>query len=188
MNTLRRQPYVESTFADALSAGCNIVQPLLGGEWCRVIVARGHAKVLTYNFHSSTDTDTTRSLSDFACNPEACCYLIGDYFGPPRSVQKIVIWDCWSICKVEEEGPRLHETPIWDMSYRDRFSFAKMQVKLIGAPLSIVPNFPIGEAQNVWDNNDEPHWRGVVYRNSMATAKASIRLQRKYPSMPGTLP
>lgn len=177
---LTRQTYQTSTLADAIAAGCDIVQPKYSRLWCRVEVSRGTVRIY----------DDFREELHFAdgVNESACCTLIGNYFGPPACPGiKVVVWDCWSLCQQPLDVVRLEENSLETFSYRDRFAFVKQQLHLLNLPwLTAVKNFPITAAPDLWDSPNAETC-GLVFRRSRDAVGATLFVARKYEGMPGGL-
>ena len=173
---LTPQTYRQSSLHDALADGCDIVQPKIAGQWVRVVVSRGLGRVY------SQEGD---QLFTFDTHQKACCMLIGDLIGPPRyhTTPYIVVWDCWSICQEDPESVRLEDTNLEGFTYRNRFSFLKLQARLIGPPLQVIQNFPIGQAEKLW-SEIPPRCCGLVYRRSTDVVKSELRVMRWYENMP----
>lgn len=175
MRTIPQQ-VTTSTLAEALAAGCDIVQPKLRGLWCRVEVTQGRATVYSPSNEELTYFDVA--------NPDVFCTLIGDYFGPPRhELSKIIAWDCWALGEVSGESPRPVWVDITMYSYRDRFAFLKQRQFLIGLPVQVIKNYPISAVHDLWTNPNED-FCGVVFRCSRDPVTVPVRVQRKYKEVP----
>jgi hypothetical protein len=174
-----RLDILPSTLAEAVAAGCDIVQPKLRGLWCRVVVSRGSARVYSTKDEELTYFDVPKD------NVHAV--FVGDYFGPPRhELSKIVVWDCWSIGDDDPEGARPVWTDLKTYSYRDRFAFMKVSHSQIGLPLHVIKNYPITNAHILW-SDPNPDWCGLVFRSSKDPVRVPVRVCRRYDEAPRAL-
>ncbi len=167
-----RQEYHDSTLTEALASGCDIVQPKLRGLWVRIEVARG----LVNLFHHD---DTLHSTHDTP-NDDILCTLVGDFLNPSQ----IVVWDCWMIGSNADVRPSREDVTM--LHYRDRFAFAKQQVTLLGALFTLVKNYPISRAHELW-SHDELSWCGLILRCSRDPVGLPLRVVRKYKEAPREL-
>ncbi len=173
---LTPQPCVESTLYSALAAGCDIVQPKLLGEWCRVVISRGLGRVYDARGRELRFFDMT--------NGELCGTLVGQYL---HSTNSIVVTDCWEVCEEATEATGIEYTPLVDFGYRQRFSYAKLLVESIGAPLSIIKNYPISQSVVLWQDETLP-MNGLVFRWSQAKVGGMpLMVARRYKELPGEL-
>lgn len=172
---LTPQTYITTPLEEAIRSGCNLVQPKYSGRWCRIVISRGLARVYDVNKEFLCAWDTPF---------EACCMLVGDFFSEDR----IIAWDCWSICEQPKDALRLEDTSLETFGYRDRYAFLMQQVGRVQAPLKLPQNYPIAQAQDVWDKLDPEETCGLIYRRASDPVKSPIRVARKYKEMPGGLP
>lgn len=163
---------IDSTYADAVSAGCNIVQAKAKGEPCRVRISGGKGKVMGYNSETRLTLDVE--------NPALDCVLYGALFAKglfPHSF--ILLIDCFVV-----NGEDLSEK-----GYRDRFAHLRDQASQTSHPMfKLVANYPIDQAAGLWDKLDLTYSNGLVYRKSTDPVEAPLYISRKYPAVPGGLP
>lgn len=177
------QDVVNSTYADAVAAGCDMVQHKLRGRWGRLVLSRGSARVYG---------PTGDLLTDFSItNQEKVCVLIGDLYTPPLhpSVQ-FVVWDCWATGSEDGDTLRPDFVEIDRYPYRDRLGIAKQIVQHLGTPFFSIKSYRIADAQALWSALPlEPDkYSGLVYRKSSDPASVPVRVSRWYKEMPGGLP
>lgn len=167
-------PFVceDSTYAQAVAAGCNLVQAKATGEPCRIRISGGKAKVTGYNGAPRIAFDVE--------NTSMNCVLYGAIFAKGRFPNPfILIIDCFIV-----DGQ-----DVTDQTYRERFAHAKSQLAFTSHPmLRLVSNYPIEQAASLWEHLDPVYSNGLVYRRSTDKIDAILLISRKYPEMPGGLP
>lgn len=171
---------IESTYAQAVAAGCDIVQYKYKGLQCRCVISRGYARI--YDPWGSDFTSFTIE------NNNACCTLLGDYFGPPRhQLSWITVYDCLEVGQQDPEHVALDWRDIRTFSYRDRFAFVRQQLDMVGLPFKPVKNYPINMSNDLW-NSPAEHTNGLIWRRSKDSALHPVYIARRYDEMPGGLP
>lgn len=169
------QKYVTSTYADAMAAGCGIVQPMYRGIWCRIDVALGFARC----YDSREELFATVDVADRG----NVCTLIGTYPVPITETPKVIhVWDCWEIGEYSEHW-RPERTNLTRFSWRDRFAFANQQVGRLGMPFVVTRNYKIDTAPTVWTNLDDTA-SGLVYRVATDPVGTVLRVARRYRENP----
>jgi hypothetical protein len=171
---LKEYPYsiIETTFADAQAAGCDLVQAKATGEPGRIRFSGGKARVTGYDKSVRLSFD----VDDLAID----CVLYGHLFPRehfPRHFFLVI--DAFAV------GGQT----IIDQGYRSRFAYAKTLVASVNHPLlKLVANYPIDKASDLWDHLDPVYANGLVYRKSTDDASSPIRITRKHRERPGGLP
>lgn len=171
----------ETTYANAVAEGYDIVQIKLKGEPCRIVIAKGEVRVYGYN---------DQPIKDFVItNQTACCVFLGAFFPGFYKSTMIFIIDCIEIGQIPEDYPHISWTSLFDFSYRDRFAFVKQQLSLMDVPfMKAVGNYPINTAADLWTKLDPEATCGVVYRQSKGKINAPVLVTRKYSEIIGGLP
>ena len=177
------QDVVNSTYADALASGCDMVQYKYKGRWGRLVLSRGQARVYGPTGDILTEFGTT--------NDNLVCVLIGDLFAPPLFPQlHFTVWDCWATGSEEGDTLRPDFISIDRYPYRDRLGIAKQVVAQLGSNFNIVKSYQIVNAPKLWNAlpASGDMCSGLIYRKSSDPVSMPVRVARWYKEMPGELP
>lgn len=154
---LDRQDYKDGTIELAVENGYDCVQLKYDGWWCRLTVAAGE-----FTMHSRTN----RLVKSGAARPGFEGTFIGEYmFGTnwaqhPTRNEKLFLFDCWGL------GKHYLSTA----TYRDRYMLLKTQAPYLPDWMSILPVYPISQAQTLWKEQVENgEYEGLVFRRRLGT-------------------
>lgn len=160
-----RQNYKDTTYQEALQAGCDMFQLKYDGWWVRNGLRAGVGTVFT---------DTNRELPKFAFNTPAnpiTADLIGELMHGTNWAQKQelkgkqFIYDIW----------HLNGTDLESMSYRDRYALLKTVMPFMPLGFMRVPNFPMTQYDNIWNTFVAcGGYEGVVFRRTSDTVGATL--------------
>lgn len=156
-----RQIYKDSSIAEAIAKRCDCVQLKWDGWWSRIELANGFAR-----FYSRTN----RLFKELEL-PAATDFnhvLIGEHMQgtqwsqEPGRLGRTIIFDCW-MCGGQD---------VTEIDYRSRYSLAKSIVRQLPETFSLVDNWPIAHAEDLWIRHVD--YEGLVFRNSKETIAGTI--------------
>lgn len=162
---------VDSTLADAKTAGCDTVQLKYDGLACQYVVANGKLKTLDMTGYAVDDP--------VEVDPTINCTLIGTYVFTKKLRW---VFDCW--CVQETNGPiDLRAEP-----YRSRYVAARIQCAVLGDVVKLVTNHSISKAPNLWATLPLSRGvKGLIFRNSHDNVSVPLRVARWYLEAPSEL-
>lgn len=161
--------FITSTLAEAQAAGCDCVQIKYDGVFAQFCSANGRFSVITQE---------NRGEHFDGVNPDVICSLIGSFVPHAR---KFFVYDCWCV-----EEPPSNIIDLRRQPYRSRYVAARIQVRLLNGPFTLVQSLPISAAQTLWGTlKDVPFAKGLVFRNSQDLVGMQLRCARWYPELPG---
>lgn len=159
MNTFK-----DATLEEAHAAGCDTVQLKYKGMWTRNEVSRGLLRVYS-------DHDDTKEYRDVKDGVDTT--LLGNLYEG-----RTWVYDCWLVDGNDVKG----------LGYRDRYALAHVNLRELGlAGFSLVRNFPIMAAKDVWNTAMTDETCGIVFRRSNDTWNGPVLCQRYYKEAPREL-
>ena len=163
-----RQEYKDSTYEEAVAAGCDMLQLKLDGWWSRCEIIGGLGRVYS---------ETGRYLPrfDFVTHgPDAT--IIGElmygthWAKDPQRYGKIFLFDIW----------RLKDVDLEDKTYKDRNLLVRCYMTNLSPDFQLIQNYRIVDYPPVWQTFVESkQYEGVVFRRSTDLVGATI-LREKY--------
>jgi len=159
--------FEDSTLERARQLGYDTVQLKYSGEPVNLFISASAVKV----YGASSIRDLIKTIP-------APAGIMAALAGTRRPSDTIVVHDCIST-EFEGEYYRLDEA-----TYRDRYAIARAVLKELNLPnITLVQNYHINAAEQLWQEVKREGARGLVFRRSTDKPDGKVLLQRYYPEL-----
>lgn len=163
LTDLDRQIYRDTTIPEAIALGCDVVQLKYDGWWSRIETALGWQK-----FYSRTKREfKSTHILDY----ETTSTMVGEHMQgtqwsqAPSHIGRTFLFDIWKYNN--------HDLSVLD--YRTRYSLLKVVAANLADTYTVVPNYPISMASELWSSFVEQHgFEGLVFRKSSDPVAAVV--------------
>lgn len=164
---------LNSTYADAITVGCDCVMLKHAGWPVSINVARGVGNIYSeFEYHLTGKRDLIGQV--VPVEPIDALMIGAKNLGP--DVTHVYLYDTWWM-----DGQDIQH-----LTYRERFVLTRCNAKRFDARFEPVMAMPIAGAKSLWRHvmENPVEYKGLIYRRSKDTAAGELYVTRYYENAP----